>query len=125
MAQYQVPQFIEVEDKIFGPLTLRQFLMLLMPAGLIFVLYFFLTFFFWLVVAVLLGTFGAALALLKVNDQPFYQLVLALAGYTVKPHLYLWKHKDEPEEEAGPEQKESVGGKNAIMRLAGKINVFK
>ena len=24
--QYQVPQFIEVEDKIFGPLTFKQFL---------------------------------------------------------------------------------------------------
>jgi len=32
--QYQVPQFIEIEDKIFGPLTLKQFLYLAGGGGL-------------------------------------------------------------------------------------------
>ncbi|TSC80302.1 MAG: hypothetical protein G01um101429_152 [Parcubacteria group bacterium Gr01-1014_29] len=33
MQQFQVPQFIEVEDKIFGPLTTKQFFYLLGGGG--------------------------------------------------------------------------------------------
>ena len=40
--EYQVPQFIEVEDKIFGPFTLKQFIYVAGGVGLcaILVLYF-------------------------------------------------------------------------------------
>jgi hypothetical protein len=34
--QYQLPQFVEAEDKIFGPLTLKQFLYILGAGGLLF-----------------------------------------------------------------------------------------
>ena len=37
--QFQVPQFIEVEDKIFGPLTFRQAVYLVGGAGLSYVIY--------------------------------------------------------------------------------------
>jgi hypothetical protein len=40
--RFQVPQFIEVEDKIFGPLTVKQFIYLAGGAGLVFILYHFL-----------------------------------------------------------------------------------
>ncbi len=39
MAQYVVPQFITVEDKILGPITVRQFLILLVDTGLMFIFY--------------------------------------------------------------------------------------
>jgi len=38
--QYQVPQFIEVEDRIIGPLTLKQFLYLAFAGAILFVLWF-------------------------------------------------------------------------------------
>jgi len=37
--RFQVPQFIEVEDKIFGPLTLKQFIYLAGAGGVVFVLW--------------------------------------------------------------------------------------
>ena len=40
--RFQVPQFIEVEDKIFGPLTIKQFIYLLGGAGLSFIIYSFI-----------------------------------------------------------------------------------
>ena len=40
--RFQVPQFIEVEDKIFGPLTLKQFIYVFGGGGLCFVFYTFL-----------------------------------------------------------------------------------
>jgi hypothetical protein len=42
MKQFHVPQFIEVEDKIFGPLTLKQFLYVIGGAGIVFIMYAFL-----------------------------------------------------------------------------------
>ena len=43
--QFQVPQFIEIEDKIFGPLTFKQFIYLAGGGGLCFLLYTILPFF--------------------------------------------------------------------------------
>lgn len=117
--QYQVPQFIEVEDKIIGPLTLKQFFMLLAPGALAFILWFVLEFFLWVVVALMLGVFGAAAAFLKIGEQPFYRVFLALVGYTVKPRLYLWKQIP-----IKPAKPETTKKGSALLRLAGKINIF-
>jgi len=39
MQQFTVPQFIDVEDKILGPITIRQFLILLVGCIVIFISY--------------------------------------------------------------------------------------
>ena len=46
--RFQVPQFIEIESKIFGPLTLKQFIYLIGGGGIIFILYALLPF--WLMI---------------------------------------------------------------------------
>ena len=40
--RFQVPQFIEVEDKIFGPLTFKQFVYVTGGVGLAVILFLFL-----------------------------------------------------------------------------------
>ena len=47
--QFQVPQFIETEDKIVGPLTLRQFLYIGAAGLLSFLLFFVLKIWFWFI----------------------------------------------------------------------------
>ena len=37
--RFQVPQFIDIEDKIFGPLTFKQFVYLAGGGGLAFLIY--------------------------------------------------------------------------------------
>ena len=39
MQQFVVPQFIDVEDKVIGPVTVRQFLILLVGGGVLFIAY--------------------------------------------------------------------------------------
>lgn len=119
--QYQVPQFIEVEDKIIGPMTLKQFVMALIPTGIIFVLWFLLTFTVWLVIAVPVGAVGAAVAFLKIGGEPFYRVAGAAFEYAAKPHLYLWKQMPI---KAPPQKKTEPAEPNALRRLAGKINIF-
>ncbi|MSU74293.1 PrgI family protein, partial [Candidatus Kaiserbacteria bacterium] len=93
--EYQVPQFIGAEDKIIGPLTLKQFIYLAGGAGLCVVFFSYLP----LIVAVLLSLpvagFAAALAFYKINGKPFIEMVEAGFNYYIRAKLFLWKHKDQ------------------------------
>jgi len=93
--RFQVPQFIEVEDKILGPLTIKQFIYLLGGAGLSFIIYTFVKIF---ILAVLLIipviAFTVALAFYKVNNKPFINVVEAAFNYFVGNKLYIWKKVD-------------------------------
>ncbi len=73
--QYQVPQFIEIEDKIFGPLTFKQFVYVAGGAGMCFVAYRFIPMPFSMLVILPLGGFSIALAFYKVNNRPFIDAV--------------------------------------------------
>lgn len=96
--QFQVPQFIETEDKIIGPLTLKQFLYIAAAGGLSFICFFFLKTWLWLIITMILGTAGAALAFIKINGRPLPKVLIAALGYYWKPRLYLWKRADATEE---------------------------
>lgn len=91
--QYQVPQFIEIEDKIFGPLTLRQFIYLAGGAGAGLLFYTLLPL--WL--AIFLGVpfvlLGAGLAFYKINDRPLIIIIEHALGYYTGSKLYLWKQR--------------------------------
>jgi hypothetical protein len=89
--RYQVPQFIEVEDKIFGPLTLKQFIYLAGGAGLSFVIYTLLPFFIAIILIVIVMGFSAALAFFKVNNKPFINVVESAFKYYLSSKLYIWK----------------------------------
>ncbi|OGF63951.1 hypothetical protein A2661_02215 [Candidatus Giovannonibacteria bacterium RIFCSPHIGHO2_01_FULL_45_24] len=89
--QHQVPQFIDIEDKIFGPLTAKQFFYVLGGAALIFLMYIY--FQLWLVI--LLGApvaaFAGALAFLKINGQPFIKVLGSALNFASSSRLYLWR----------------------------------
>ncbi len=93
--EYQVPQFIEVEDKIIGPLTLKQFIYVAGGAGLCVVCIVYLP----LLVAVLLCipivAFSAALGFYKVNGKPFIEMLEAGFNYYTSSKLFLWKQREE------------------------------
>ena len=104
MQQFQVPQFITVEDKIIGPFTIKQFLYLGSAALLIVGLYqLFLGFIFYSL-AILIGSLGAALAFLKINEQPLPVILKNFFFYLIRPKLYTWKK--EPSRRTSPVQKE-------------------
>ncbi|QQG42708.1 MAG: PrgI family protein [Candidatus Giovannonibacteria bacterium] len=89
--QHQVPQFIDIEDKIFGPLTAKQFFYMLGGAAIIFLMYVYLQL--WLVIflGAPVAAFTGALAFLKINGQPFIKVLAAALNYSSSARLYLWK----------------------------------
>lgn len=89
--RFQVPQFIEVEDKIFGPLTFKQFIYVAGGVGISVILFVFLPRFLAIIISLPVVLFGAALAFYKVNDKPFIHMVEAFVKYTLTGKLYIWK----------------------------------
>lgn len=90
--QFIVPQFIDVEDKILGPFSVRQFIILIAGAGLIFASYKLFGFYTFLAAAVFVGVLTLALAFLRVNGSPFHQFLLNLWQMLRKPRMRIW-HK--------------------------------
>lgn len=93
MQQFTVPQFIDVEDKIIGPITARQFLIMLAGFMLIFICYKFLTFNLFLGTSILIFAFSGVLAFFKVNGMPFHFFILNFSQTAVRPGLRVWNHE--------------------------------
>jgi hypothetical protein len=89
--RFQVPQFIDIEDKIFGPFTFKQFIYLLGGAGGAYVFYKVLPIF--LAVPLIIAVIGLALALtfLKINARPFPEILQSWFSYFFKSKLFIWK----------------------------------
>jgi hypothetical protein len=96
--RFQVPQFIEVEDKMVGPLTLKQFLYIAGFGGLAFIFYTLIPFaIISLPVGVLFVAFGLALAFYKPDGyRPFVAVLEQAFKYYINPKRYVW-HKKERE----------------------------
>ncbi len=105
--QFRVPQFIDVEDKIFGPFTFKQFLYLAGGAGMAFVIYKTLP----LLVAILLIPpilgLAAALTFYKINNKPFIQILEYYLKFNTQNKLYIWKKKPKKKEAIKAEEIEA------------------
>lgn len=93
--RFEVPQFIEIEDKIFGPLTWRQFLYLGGGVGMGVVLFFTTPFIVFVIFGLPLALLAGALAFYPVNNRPFSYFLEAIIGYIGGTKLYLWKQKQD------------------------------
>lgn len=93
--QFEVPQFIEIEDKIFGPFTWRQFLYLGGGGAVAVVLFLTVHWIFFLMIGVPIGLFAAALAFYPINNRPFSYFVESAYNYFRGQKMYLWTQKKE------------------------------
>ena len=92
--RYQVPQFIEIEDKIIGPLTIKQFVYLAGGAGMSFIIYTYLPFYLALLLIVIVIPLALALAFYKVNNKPFIDFLESAFLFYTKQNLYIWKREE-------------------------------
>ncbi len=89
--QYPVPKFQDVEDKIIGPLTFKQFIYLLGGVGASYAALSTLPKGLNIMVVILVGSLSLALAFYKINSQPFINILEAAFYYSIRTKLYLWK----------------------------------
>ncbi len=91
--RYQVPQFIEIEDKIFGPLTLKQFIYLAGGGGLCLIFFSLLPIYLTALLAIPVLALSIGLAFYKVNGRPMILAMEHAFGYFLGHKLYLWKQR--------------------------------
>lgn len=124
--QFQVPQFVDIEDKIIGPLTIKQFLM--------FVVAFLILAALWVsglpkAIAVMAGipviVFTGLLAFYKVNDRPFVWFLYAIVHFFLTGKQFLWERRSEtevvklaPDEEPEEVKLKTAPGGARIEKLA-------
>ncbi len=94
--RYQVPQFIEIEDKIIGPLTIKQFVYLVGGAGMAFIVYTYVYLYIALIIIAAIIPLSLALAFYKVNNKPFIDFLESAFLFYTKQNLYIWKKSDKP-----------------------------
>jgi hypothetical protein len=108
--QYHVPQFLEVEDKIFGFITLKQFLYILGGLAVSYLAYTYLKIYFALPIIIAFVSFALALAFYKPYNKPFMFMVEAFLVYVSSPRLYIWKKEArKPESSSKGKKVEAVG----------------
>jgi hypothetical protein len=94
--RYQVPQFIEIEDKVIGPLTIKQFIYLVGGAGMAFIVYTYV--YIYIALPLIAGIIGLSLALAfyKINNKPFIDFLESAFLFYTKQNLYIWKKQPKP-----------------------------
>lgn len=93
--QFQVPQFVDVEDKIIGPLTAKQFLMFVVLALAIAALYVAFPLPATVTLAIPLVIFTLLLAFYKVNGRSFVWFMYAIVHYLFTGKMFLWERRGE------------------------------
>ncbi len=91
--QFKVPQFLDIEDKIFGPFTFRQFVYLAGGAGICYILFKLLGFIFGIIPMLIIAGLSLALAFYRPNGKPFINMLEAGFGYFTRSKLYIWQER--------------------------------
>lgn len=132
MQQFVVPQFIDVEDKIFGPITTRQFLIIMCAGLFIFLAYKYADFGLFLVVAIVVGGLALLFAFVKINGQNFHLFLLNILQTMRRPSLRIWNKNYSTEElnylrnqkfeEIIKKEEKKIPGKTHIRDLSLLVN---
>lgn len=124
--EFTVPQFIEEESKIIGPLSFRQSAFIGVSVAVCIVVYFSVSnfFIFLLLSAISLGI-GASLALLKINRTNLPVHIKNYFIFMTGKKVYLWQKEERREENKISKKsiKKKEDKKNISIPLTRKSNI--
>ena len=106
--RFQVPQFIEIEDKVVGPFTVKQFIYVVGGAFLCYLAYEFLPIYIAILIMPAVGGLALALAFYRINNKPFIDFLESAFEFYMKDNLYIWKKEEKKVEEAPEKVEEKV-----------------
>ncbi len=90
---FQVPQFINTENKLVGPLTIKQFLYLAGAFLISVALFYIIEIWLWVLFTVFLAATALALGFIKYNGQSLPKIIWLAIGFLWKPRLYIWQRE--------------------------------
>lgn len=117
--QFKVPQFLDIEDKIFGPFTFTQFVYLAGGGGLCYIIYKFMGLLMGSIPILLVASFALALTFYRPNNKPFLHLVQSMISFYTQNRLYIWKQKNKKTEkkENNSQTKEELNLSRSQVKL--------
>ncbi|MBU1082917.1 PrgI family protein [Patescibacteria group bacterium] len=100
----KIPQNIDKEDKLVGPLTLKQFLYLLGGSGIGFIVYQYhlqgyLFFYEFIMIAILILLLSLSFAFVKINGFPFVTFIVHVFSFLFSSKKSLWRKDNQTWEE--------------------------
>lgn len=134
--QFRLPQFLDIEDKVFGPFTLRQFAYML-GAGAF-------GYLFWKLIPIKIlaipfilvfsGTF-LALAFVKIHNRPFADVLENAYKFFIGNKTYIWQKNKEQIPKAKTdlraidilkkkESTEEIMTSERIKELSSRLDIF-
>ncbi|MEI6352993.1 MAG: PrgI family protein [Candidatus Nomurabacteria bacterium] len=138
--QFRIPQFLDIEDRVFGPFTFKQFGYILGAAGFAYI--------FWklipnailsiLFILIFSGTF-LALAFVKINTRPFADVLESAYKYALGNKTFVWQKTEIKKEEVSAQtlrqlelqkqidtkkDQEKIITPDKIRELAGKLDIL-
>src|SRR3972149_1323051 len=91
--RFKVPQFIDIEDKIFGPFSFKQFVYLAGGAGLCYIFFKTLPVYISIILILLTAALSLSLTFVKINGKTFIEILQAFLLYLFQSKLYIWMKK--------------------------------
>jgi len=95
--EFPVPQFIEIEEKILGPLNFRQVIYIVGAAGILFIFYFFLKFWLFIILAIVIMGTACAFAFIKIGGKGLGNFLASVLTYAFAPRFFVWKKTEKKE----------------------------
>lgn len=130
--RYKVPQNIDMQDRILGPLTMIQFIYAVVGGGFCYAIYMSpIPKPFSYVIIIPIALLVIALDFLKVNERPFLDFLLSIIEFSSMPRQRLWHHEDmsdlkveiyEPVKQSGPKIQPKTYTKEEINELANRLD---
>ncbi|MCA9364928.1 MAG: PrgI family protein [Candidatus Moranbacteria bacterium] len=87
---FNVPQYVDVEDKVVGPLTAKQFGWMLGMGGVLFLLWVVLTFPAFVVAGIPVAILFCLFAFYRPNGQTFLSFLTHWIFFLFRPKVYTW-----------------------------------
>lgn len=117
--QFQVPQFIDTEDKIVGPFSLKQFGYVGAAAIVSAIFYFFAQTWLWVIVSIIVFGIAFALAFVKIEGRSFANIIVSAFYFYWKPQTYVWQ-PEHPMVHPTREKIKAEAGRSALEEILAK-----
>jgi len=95
--RYVVPQFLETEQKIWGPFTFGNFVILIGVGGVSFTLFFWLNIVVWGIISLVLFLGAIALMLYRPYGRSLSEVVVDFSKHLLGTRRYLWQGRAQKE----------------------------
>jgi hypothetical protein len=92
--QFQVPQFIEHEARLIGPLSVKQTVVLGLLGAVLFIFWFLAEKWLFFLLAFPFSLIALLIAFMKINGRPVLDFFTAFLSFFVSPQLFIWQKRE-------------------------------